>query len=132
MRPQAFRGLFEALFRQHLQSLRENFKNAPPVELWARLFLCSFLGQLSGLKDALSTTENLNVTICEHYFDFYQHSLPDVYAFVLGEFTTFPLLERKKYELAWTLERHCDHLARLLERDGPELLALAATLFNLH
>lgn len=132
LRPQAFRGLFEALFRQHLQSLSENFKNAPPVELWARLFLCSFLAQLSGLKDALANTESLNVKICEYYFQFYEGKLPDAYALVLGEFGTFPLLERRKLDLAWALEERADHLSRLLERDGPELLDLIAALFNLH
>lgn len=55
-RPAPFRGLFEALFRQYLQKLQnvaEGPENARPAELWAQLFLCSFLAQLSGLKDAV-------------------------------------------------------------------------------
>ena len=132
LRPAGFRSLFETLFRQHLQGLSAGFKTAPPVELWARLFLCSFLAQLSGLKDATTNAENLDVQICEHYFQFYEGQLPEAYAYVLGEFGVFPLLGHRKLEQAWNLERQSDYLSRLLERDGPGLLDLVALLFNLH
>lgn len=79
--------------------------------------------------------EAQNVKICGYFLGFHEQRhqpLPVAIGRVLGEFCTFPLLDRGLFKEAWTLEQQNDVLSTLLGRGGADALELTAAVLALH